>query len=154
VFRRCLCGKFLAFCLHWHQTRVQGFNLKVLKTFKVKHLVARQRSRRTKRAGGRLATFRFTAFSARIHFPVSWAGSVATRPLMQTVETVEKVIFQKLFLKSGTDTPKSVWFLFFRTTFWQFSSLLWEIFMNIFQTRGFSTVSLGAYNDRLHLESI
>jgi hypothetical protein len=28
-------------------------------------------------------------------------------------------------------------------TFWQFFSLLWEIFMNIFRTRGFSTVSLG-----------
>jgi hypothetical protein len=27
-------------------------------------------------------------------------------------------------------------------TFWQFLSLLWEIFMNIFRTRGFSTVSL------------
>jgi hypothetical protein len=31
VFRRCHRGKFLAFCLHWHQARVQGFNLKVPK---------------------------------------------------------------------------------------------------------------------------
>jgi len=38
---------------------------------------------------------------------------------------------------------KSVWFLVFRTTFWQFFSLLWEIFLNIFRTKGFSTVSLG-----------
>jgi hypothetical protein len=28
-------------------------------------------------------------------------------------------------------------------TSWQFLSLLWEIFMDIFRTRGFSTVSLG-----------
>jgi hypothetical protein len=38
--------------------------------------------------------------------------------------------------------------LFFRTTFWQFFSLLWEIFMNIFRTRGFSTVSLGEFIGR------
>ena len=68
----------------------------------------------------------------------------AHTPLTQTVETVEKVTFQKLFLKSGTETMKSVWFLVFRTTFWQFFSLLWEIFLNIFRTKGFSTVSLGA----------
>jgi hypothetical protein len=36
-------------------------------------------------------------------------------------------------LKSGTETLKSVWFWVFRTTFWQFLSLLWEIFMNIFE---------------------
>jgi hypothetical protein len=29
------------------------------------------------------------------------------------VETVEKVSFQKLFLKSGTETPKSAWFFVF-----------------------------------------
>jgi hypothetical protein len=46
-------------------------------------------------------------------------------------------------LKSGTETLKSIWFLVFRTTFWQFFSLLWEIFVNIFRTTGFSTVSLG-----------
>ncbi|MBI5297593.1 MAG: hypothetical protein HY869_19105 [Chloroflexi bacterium] len=38
----------------------------------------------------------------------------------QTVETVEKVTFQKLFLKSGRGTLKSSWFLVFRTTFWQY----------------------------------
>ena len=46
-------------------------------------------------------------------------GVPAHNPLTQTVETVEKVSCQKLFLKSGTETLKSVWFLFFRTTFWQ-----------------------------------
>jgi hypothetical protein len=30
--------------------------------------------------------------------------------------------------------------------FWQFLSLLWEIFVNMFRTRGFSTVSLGGDN--------
>jgi len=49
----------------------------------------------------------------------------------------------KLFLKSGRETLKSVWFLVFRTTFWLFFSLLREVFLNMFRTRGFSTVSLG-----------
>jgi hypothetical protein len=61
----------------------------------------------------------------------------------QTVETVEKVSFQKYFLKSGTETLKSIWFLVFCTTFWLFFSLLWEVFLNIFRTMGFSTVSFG-----------
>jgi hypothetical protein len=39
--------------------------------------------------------------------------------MTNSVETVEKVTFQKLFLKSGTETRKIVWFLVFRTTFWQ-----------------------------------
>jgi hypothetical protein len=30
---------------------------------------------------------------------------------MQTVETVEKVSFQKLFLKSGTEMQKNAWFI-------------------------------------------
>jgi hypothetical protein len=72
----------------------------------------------------------------------------AHQRVTQAVETVEKVSFQKLFLKSGTETLKSIWFLVFHTTFlatfWQFFSLLWEIFLNIFRTRGFSTVSLGS----------
>jgi hypothetical protein len=63
-------------------------------------------------------------------------------PRTQTVETVEKVTYQKLFLISGKESLKSEWFLVFRTTFWHFFSLLWEIFLNIFRTRGFSTVSL------------
>jgi hypothetical protein len=40
-------------------------------------------------------------------------------PVTPAVETVEKVTLQKLFLKSGTETLKSVWFLVFRTTFWR-----------------------------------
>jgi len=35
-------------------------------------------------------------------------------------------------------------FFVFRTTFWRFLSLLWEIFVKFFQAKGFSTVSLGA----------
>lgn len=31
----------------------------------------------------------------------------------------------------------------FRTTFWRFLSLWWEVFREVFQTNGFSTVSLG-----------
>jgi hypothetical protein len=41
------------------------------------------------------------------------------------------------------ETLKSACFLVFPATFWQFLSLLWEIVMNIFRSRGFSTVSLG-----------
>jgi hypothetical protein len=76
---------------------------------------------------------------------------VETRPLTQAVETVEKVNFQKLFLKIGTDTLKSAWFWFFHTIVWQFFSLLWEIFINIFRTRSFSIVSLGADSDDIQL---
>jgi len=66
----------------------------------------------------------------------------------QTVETVEKVPFQKLFLKSGRETLKSIWFGAFRTTFWRFLSLWWEVFREVFQTKGFSTVSLGGKTER------
>jgi len=45
-------------------------------------------------------------------------------------------------LESGTKTLKSALFFVFRTTFWRFSSLLWEIFVKIFQAKSFSTVSL------------
>jgi hypothetical protein len=65
----------------------------------------------------------------------------------QTVETVEKVPFQKLiFEKWERNLEKRLIFYVPKNilaTFWQFFSLLWEIFMNIFRTRGFSTVSLG-----------
>jgi hypothetical protein len=37
----------------------------------------------------------------------------------QTVETVEKVTFQKLFLKSGREMLKSTWFWVPHTTIWQ-----------------------------------
>jgi hypothetical protein len=57
-------------------------------------------------------------FSGFGFFPLSDIF-LAHPPLTQTVETVEKVTFPKLFLKSGRETLKSAWFLVFRTTFWQ-----------------------------------
>ncbi len=69
-------------------------------------------------------------------------------PVTQTVETVEKVPFQKMiFEKWERNAKKRLVFGVPHSivaTFWRFSSLLWEIFMNIFRTRGFSTVSLGS----------
>jgi hypothetical protein len=66
---------------------------------------------------------------------------VLSRPthqwVTQTVETVEKATFQKLFLKSGKETLKSACFWVFFTTFWQFFSLLWEIFFEHFSNQGF-----------------
>jgi hypothetical protein len=41
------------------------------------------------------------------------------RDFLQRVETVEKVPFQKLFLKSGREMLNSTWFWVQRTTFWQ-----------------------------------
>jgi len=87
----------------------------------------------------------FQAFSTPRQNPALEVLSHPAHPqVTQTVETVEKVSFQKLFLKSGRKTLKSALFIVFRATFWRFSSLLWEIFVNIFQARSFSTVSLGA----------
>ena len=40
--------------------------------------------------------------------------------MSRAVETVEKVTFQKYFLKSGRETLKNVWFLVFCTTVWQY----------------------------------
>jgi hypothetical protein len=40
--------------------------------------------------------------------------------MSQTVETVEKVPFQKLFLKSGKELLKNACFSVIRTTFWQY----------------------------------
>jgi hypothetical protein len=58
-------------------------------------------------------------------------------PVMPAVETVEKVTYQKLLLKSGIETLKNAWFLVFCTIFWQYFSvffcLLWEIFFDHFQ---------------------
>ena len=53
---------------------------------------------------------------------------------MQTVEIVEEVPFQKYFLNSRRETLKSIWFLVFRTTFWQFFSLLREIFCTFLES--------------------
>jgi hypothetical protein len=87
--------------------------------------------------------------SGRIHTrPLRVSHSLRSGTVTQAVETVEKVTFQELFLKSGRETPKSAWFLVFRTTFWRFLSLKWEIFVRFFQTKGFSTVSLGCQHFR------
>jgi hypothetical protein len=56
--------------------------------------------------------------SKRKYFSISTAGS-PTKPLTRAVETVEKVSFQKLFLKSGREMLKSTWFWVHHTTFWQ-----------------------------------
>jgi hypothetical protein len=68
-------------------------------------------------------------------------------PLTLAVETVEKVPFQKsVFEKWERNTEKCLVFGLphnISATFRRFLSLLWETFMSIFQTRGFSTVSLG-----------
>jgi hypothetical protein len=65
----------------------------------------------------------------------------------QAVETVEKVPFQKsVFEKWERNTEKCLVFGLphnILAMFWQFFGLLWEIFMSIIRTTGFSTVSLG-----------
>jgi len=42
--------------------------------------------------------------------PVSWVSPVLQPPVTRAVETVEKVTFQKIILKSGTKTLKSTYF--------------------------------------------
>jgi hypothetical protein len=65
---------------------------------------------------------RFQAFFYASAFPQSdGVPPPAPARVTQTVETVEKVSFQKLFLKSGRETLKNVWFLVFSTTFLQYS---------------------------------
>ena len=96
-----------------------------------------------------------TGGSRRVFGQFVWleAGSgkaAFSRPTHQrvtlTVETVEKVPFQKMIFEKWErnaekrlvlDVPHNI-----SAIIWQFLSLLWEIFMNIFRTRGFSTVSL------------
>jgi hypothetical protein len=54
---------------------------------------------------------RFQAFSWLGVFSVSTASPRShPKRVTRAVETVEKVSFQKLFLKSGTETLKSAWF--------------------------------------------
>jgi hypothetical protein len=68
-------------------------------------------------------------------WPFSLVDSYLAPPAAGTraVETVEKVPSQKIIFENGTKT------------FWRVLSLLWEIFMNIFQAKGISTVSLGGF---------
>jgi hypothetical protein len=93
----------------------------------------------------------FLAFSEReadFRFQALLSPAVPRRGITQTVETVERVTFQKLtFEKWEKNVEKHLVFGVphsILAIFWQLFSLLWEIFVNIFRTRGFSTVSLGA----------
>jgi len=57
-----------------------------------------------------------------------------------------KSLFKNYFWKVGKKRRKASGFGVVQNIlaiFWHFFSLLWEIFLNIFRTRGFSTVSLG-----------
>jgi hypothetical protein len=89
-----------------------------------------------------LSFFQLDGFAVPAPAQVSPSGTMA-----QAVETVEKVTFQKLFLKSGKETSKKR--LIFGAPhnilvrIWIFFSLLWEIFLNLFRAKGFSRVSLG-----------
>jgi hypothetical protein len=63
----------------------------------------------------RIAGFEFFLLPSKVHArPSATARRASPRPrgqqtgLTQAVETVEKVTFQKLFLKSGTETLKSI----------------------------------------------
>jgi hypothetical protein len=96
----------------------------------------------------RSAAFSSTFLTSSLYY--SQAESTPAHPqVTQTVETVEKVPFQKLiFEKWERNIEKRLVFYVPKNilaTFWHFFSLLWEIFMNIFRTRGFSTVSLGGF---------
>jgi hypothetical protein len=66
--------------------------------------------------------------------------------LSRVVETVEKVAFQKLiFEKWDKNIEKRLVFYVSNNIlaiFGPFLGLLWEFFVKIFQTKGFSTVSL------------
>ena len=71
----------------------------------------------------------------------------AHQPVTLAVETVEKVPFQKMIFEKWDGNAEEC--LVFRVPCsisaipWQFFSLLWEIFVKVFRTKGFSTVSLG-----------
>jgi hypothetical protein len=101
---------------------------------------------------------RFQAFFYALSFSTSdGVPPLAPARVTQTVETVEKVPFQKLiFEKWEGNTKKRLIFgaphnILVR--FWLFFSLLWEIFMNIFRIRGFSTVSLARPLQNKHLKN-
>jgi hypothetical protein len=66
---------------------------------------------------------------------------------MRTVETVEKVPFQKLIIERWDRNIEKHLVVCVQNNFLAiyepFLSLLWEIFVGISQAKGFSTVSLG-----------
>jgi hypothetical protein len=93
----------------------------------------------------------------KLHYPArqpSCEGATQT----PTVETVEKVPLPKMiFEKWDRNAEKGLVFVVphnISTTFWQFFGPLWEIFMNVFRTKGFSTVSLGGRRERVQREYI
>jgi len=71
------------------------------------------------------------------------------------VETVEKVPFQKLIFEKWEGNAKKR--LVFGAPhnilvrFWLFFSPLWEIFLNIFRTTGFSIVSLVCLSSKMNM---
>jgi hypothetical protein len=97
-------------------------------------------------AGGSLRVFRQFAWLEVGSVKVAFSRPTHQR-VTPAVETVEKVPFQKMiFEKWDRNAEKRLVFGVphnIVATFWRFLSLLWEIFMNIFRTKGFSTVSLG-----------
>jgi len=65
----------------------------------------------TKRAPDVWESARFSSIFLASSFSCSQTESTpAHLRVTQTVETVEKVTFQKLFLESGKETLKSIWF--------------------------------------------
>jgi hypothetical protein len=60
----------------------------------------------------------FSAFSSLRVIPLALVDP-RPPPLTQSVETVEKVPFQKLFLESGGEMLKSTWFWVPHTIIWQ-----------------------------------
>jgi hypothetical protein len=74
--------------------------------------------------------------------------SLPRRGITQVVETVEKVPFQKLIFEKWDRNIEKRLVLYVSynilAIFEPFLSLLWEFFVKVFQTKGFSTVSLGS----------
>ena len=88
----------------------------------------------------------FQAFSTPEQNPaLEVLSTPAPAPVTQTVETVEKVPFQKMIYEKWDGNIKKRLVFMFRRTFWRFLSLLWEIFVKIFLAKSFSTVSLAGY---------
>jgi hypothetical protein len=81
-------------------------------------------------------------------------SSPAHEPVTRAVETVEKVPFQKLIFEKWDRNIEKRLVLYVSnnilTIFEPFLSLLWEFFVKIFQTKGFSTVSLGSQVTRMY----
>ncbi len=105
--------------------------------------------RRTMRAHGRLGLCAFFGL-----VPELWRFSVSKLfspqpPVTRAVETVEKVPFRKLiFGKCDKNIGQCLVFCV-PNNILAILRPLWEIFVQLFQAKSFSTVSLGARNIRL-----